>query len=261
MKQLTLLFLTLALLTACAAPAAPTVSPTAAPTAAPTTVPVETPTPVPTSAPATPPTEPVPEPTEERTLLKLRCYHEDTDAESYLRRAAETSEVAADLDATQLPETALKTYEGDAFLEELWVYFRDTLGITLDHRWKFYIHYFNQEQPEGLVAITYWMADTISTNRAITLPIQENRICTVFCSYLDRQVDEEKYLQKLAAFLETHEQERANVLGEAFEICGEATNYTYNYRTDELIYTYQIYYLHLETEVINNEWATEVVIP
>lgn len=259
MKQLTLLLLILALLSGCAAPAAP-IATEPDPTAAPAATPTDPPTSAPTEPPTAPPTETVPEPSEKKILLKLQCYHEETDPEGYLRRAAETAEAAADLDASPLPETALKTFENDLLLEEIAAYFREELGITLDQRWKFYIHYYNQEQTEGIVSFTYWMADTIATNRAITLPIQDSRIRTAIYSYLDRQVDEEEQLQKLADFLNTHEQERANVLGDAFAIYGESTNYTYNYRTDELIYTYQIYYLHLETEVINNEWATELVI-
>lgn len=106
----------------------------------------------------------------------------------------------------------------------------------------------------------YYFNDVISTNRAITFSIQKNEIVKVSYSYLNEKVDEEKFIKKYQKFLNTYEQEKVNVLGDNYEIDGDITTYKYNYRTNRLIYTYNIFYRQKDIGIINNDYGTQVEI-
>ena len=250
-----ILFLSL-LITGCAYEPMPIPQPTE-PTAGHGT---EAPTTLPTNPPATgvPTEEPTEAPTEEKILLELWQF--DPDDTSYEGTEAETEALPILLEALALPETALKPYENEEFLTPVAEALEDELGLTLDGRWQFYIHYYTQEQDVGVLAMTYWIDGNIATNRAITVPIENGTATTVIYSYLDRTADEAALLQKYEDFRDTHVQQRDNLLGEDFEIYGESTLYTYNFRTDALKYTYNIFYRHIDTGIIDNSYGTEVVI-
>ena len=220
----------------------------------------ETPTTVPTEPPAitTPTEEPTEPSTQWKTLLELRQF--ELDESSYEGTEAETEELSVLLENLTLSETALKPYENDSFLSPVAALLESELDLTLDGNWKFYIHYYTQEQDVGILSMTYWVGGIIATNRAITIPIENGTATTVVFSYLDRTLDEETLLQKYEKFRDTHVQQRDNLLGEDFEIYGEATNYIYNFRTEQLIYSYNIFYRHIETGIIDNSYGTEVVI-
>ena len=136
----------------------------------------------------------------------------------------------------------------------------DELGLFLDGQWKFYIHYYTPEQDIGILSMTYWLDDIIATNRAVTIPIENGTVRTVIYSYLEHTLDEQALLDKYEQFRDTYEQERANVLGEGLEINGESTLYSYNFHTDSLKYTYNIFYRHVETGIIDNSYGTEMLI-
>lgn len=254
MKKCIIVLLFLALgLASCAADPKPPVLPTEPTTSQVTEAPT---TAEPTTEVLT--TESTEAPTVAKLLLKLRQFA--LDPESYEGTEAEVTEKSLLLENLDLPETALKTYGNDPFLEPIAAFLEEELKLTLDSNWKFYIHYFTQEQDQGMLVMTYWVGNVIGTNRAITFPIENGAIRTVIYSYLDRTVDEAALLQKYTGFQNTHEQERINVLGEDFEICGESTNYTYNYRTGQLTYSYNIFYRHMESGIIDNTYGTEMVI-
>ena len=250
-KHIVMILLLSLLLTACAYEPMPIPQPTE-----PTTGQVtEAPTVQPTAAPTEEPTEPSTQP---KTLLELRQF--DPDSTEYEGTEAETEEISVHLEVSDLPETALKPYEKEEFLAPVAAALESELGLTLDGRWQFYIHYYTQEQDVGILSMTYWIDGIIATNRAITIPIENGTATTVIYSYLDRPLDEDALLQKLEDFLDTHVQQRDNLLGEDFEIYGESTLYTYNFRTNRLIYTYNIFYRHIGTGIIDNSYGTEVVI-
>lgn len=257
-----LLLLCVALtLTACTPESDPIVLPTTPP-ANPHAVPsTDAPT-VPSSIPPTePPTtqESTEPPTEGKILLKLRFF-DIGEFEDQEGTAAETESKALLLQNLNLPETVLKTYENDSFLAPIAKYLEEDLALKLDGSWKFSIHYYTPEQNQGVLAMTYWIDGVICTNRAITFPIENGSIRTVIYSYLDRTADETVLVQKYRDFQNTYEQERSNVLGDGFEICGESTLYIYNYRTDQLTYSYNIFYRHIESGIIDNSYGTEMEI-
>lgn len=256
-KYIVMILLLSLLLTACAYEPMPIIQPTQ-PTAGQGT---EAPTTLPTEPPATdvPTEESTEAPTERKILLELRQF--DLDETLSEGTEAETESISVLLEDLALPETALKPYENEEFLAPVAALLESELCLTLDGNWKFYIHYYTPEQDVGVLAMTYWIDGVIATNRAVTLPIENGTARTLIYSYLDRPLDEESLLQKYEDFRDTHEQQRDNVLGEDFEIYGEATNYIYNFRTEQLIYSYNIFYRHIETGIINNSYGTEVVIP
>lgn len=252
MKKYIAIFLLLSLLlTACAYQPMPIIQPTE-----PTTSQVtEAPTTQPTAAPTVEPTE---EPTQRKILLELRQF--DLGSTEYEGTEAETELASVLLEDLALPETELKPYENEEFLAPVAAALETELGLTLDGHWQFYIHYYTPEQDVGVLAMTYWIDGIIATNRAVTIPIENGAATTVIYSYLDRTADEEALLDKYEHFRDTYEQQRDNVLGEDFEIYGEATNYIYNFRTEQLIYSYNIFYRHIETGIIDNSYGTELVI-
>ena len=197
-------------------------------------------------------------PTQKKILLELQQFN--LDESSYEGEEAETEETSVLLEDFTLPETTLKTYENDDFMVPVAAVLKEELGLILDGRWKFYIHYYTQEQNVGILSVTYWVDGIIATNKSVTLPIENGTIRTAIYSYLDRSLDEQTLLDKYEQFRDTHEQERTNILGKDFEIDGESTLYSYNFRTDSLKYTYNIFYRHIETGIIDNSYGTEVVI-
>lgn len=264
MKALLSFFILTLLLSACttapvptAPPTEPTSTPSAPPTVAPTPPPTEAPTPSATETPTIPITE---APTEGKILLKLQQFPADPNPEETERTYAETQECSLWLEDTNLPETPLKTYENDPFLEGIAGFLNEEFDLTLDDSWKFYIHYYTEDQSVGIVSLVYWIDNEIATNRAVTFPIENNTIRLAIYSYLDRSADESVLLQKRQDFLSTYEQERINVLGDAFEIDLETTNFIYNYRTEELIYSYNIFYRHIESGIIVNDYGTEMLV-
>ena len=197
-------------------------------------------------------------PTQKKILLELQQFN--LDESSYEGEEAETEEISVLLEDLTLPETALKTYENDDFMVPVAAVLKEELGLILDGRWKFYIHYYTQEQNVGILSVTYWVDGIIVTNRSVTLPIENGTIRTAIYSYLDRSLDEQTLLDKYEQFRDTHEQERTNILGKDFEIDGESTLYSYNFRTNSLKYTYNIFYRHIKTGIIDNSYGTEMVI-
>ena len=197
-------------------------------------------------------------PTQKKTLLKLKQF--DMDESSYEGEEAETEEAFVLLENLSLPETTLKSYENDDYLSPIAAMLEDELGLLLDGQWKFYIHYYTPEQDIGILSMTYWVDGIIATNRAVTIPIENGTVRTVIYSYLEHALDEQALLDKYEQFRDTYEQERANILGEGFEISGESTLYSYNFHTNSLKYTYNIFYRHIETGIIDNSYGTEMVI-
>lgn len=252
MKKVIILFI-LVVLMLCGCNSEPTISirPTAQPVPHTTAQSTETSTTHPTTA----PTE---APAQQKVLLELREFK--LDESSYEGMEAETEEISIQLENLVLPETALKTYENDPFLSSVAATLEKEVGLTLDEHWKFYIHYYTPEQDQGMLAMTYWVDGIIATNRAVTIYIENGTAHTAVYSYLNSSLDEEPLLEKYKHFVNTHEQQRENILGEGFEIYAESTLYTYNFRTDQLRYTYNIFYRHIETGIIDNSYGTELVI-
>lgn len=252
MKKVIILFILLILiLCGCNSEPKDPVQPTAQPTS-PTTAQSGS---VSTTNPTTAPTE---APAQQKVLLELREFK--LDESSYEGMEAETEEISILLEDLFLPETALKTYENDPFLSSVAATLEKEVGLTLDEHWKFYIHYYTPEQDQGTLAMTYWVDGIIATNRAVTIHIENGTAHTAVYSYLDSPLDEEALMEKYEHFVNTHEQQRENLLGEGFEINAESTLYTYNFRTDQLRYTYNIFYRHIETGIIDNSYGTELVI-
>ena len=256
MKNVIILFILVVLiLCGCNLKPQSPVQPTAQPAPPTTALGAEATTTVPTTAPTEVPTQAH---AQQKVLLELRQF--ELDESSYEGMEAETEGISILLENLALPETSLKPYENDPFLSSVAATLESELGLTLDGHWKFYIHYYTPEQDQGTLAMTYWVDGIIATNRAVTIHIENGTAHTAVYSYLDSPLDEEALLEKYEHFINTHEQQRENLLGEAFEIYAESTLYSYNFRTEQLRYTYNIFYRHIETGIIDNSFGTELVI-
>ena len=152
-KHIVMILFLSSLLTGCAYKPMPILQPTE-PTAGQGT---ESPTTLPTNPPATdvPTEEPTEAPTEGKILLELQ--HFDLDESIAEGTEAETETASIVLEDLALPETALKPYENEEYLAPVAAVLETELGLTLDSRWQYYIHYYTQEQDVGILAMTYWI--------------------------------------------------------------------------------------------------------
>ena len=132
------------------------------------------------------------------------------------------------------------------------------LNISLDESWKYYIHFYDEEKANGQINFTYYIGSEIETTKTITIPIENNSVHSVSYAYLDKNVNESNLLEKLTHFKATTIQEKYNLsAGETF--LEEKVIYTYNYKNDSLIYTYNLFFKD-EMQLINNDIGCEYII-
>ena len=192
-----------------------------------------------------------------KILLKLERFEPGEPDES---SAAEFTPRFCSIPAAGLTETVDAVYAGDTSLAEFAQYASDTFGVVPDSRWTYTVHYYDDSHTAGMVKFIYRIGDMIETNQAIVFYISDGVASQVTCTYLNDTADEHALIAKLDAFLAAHEQQKTNVLGDGFSICGDSTHYIYNYRTEKLTYSYTIFYVEDESGIIINDYGTEAVI-
>ena len=195
-----------------------------------------------------------------KVLLKLRKY-DLSEKSGNETEAADFIESECLIDGVALPETEQQPFLQNDAAVPITDHIRKEFGLTIDDNWLFTVHYYNEEQSDGLIQFVYTIGKEIKTNRAVTFFIESGKIHRMTHSYLDSRADEAALIAAKAEFENTYEQERINPLGEGWSVDGETTDYVYNYKTNQLKYSYNIFLIENEIGIINNDYGTEVIVP
>ena len=131
-------------------------------------------------------------------------------------------------------------------------------------KWNIIVNMFAVNDGNGIIKFNYQIKDTIDTNKSILLTVNNNVIDKISFINMDFETDEDKLINLINDFKKNTIQEKKE-FAENEEFLKEDITYTYRYNTDELIYTYQLYFYQQhgdnpEDRVINNEYGTEYVI-
>lgn len=70
-----------------------------------------------------------------------------------------------------LKETKLQNYENQKDILPIIESLESEFNILIDQNWKYYIHFYDEEEKNGFIEFTYWIQDEIETTRTILLPI------------------------------------------------------------------------------------------
>ena len=198
-----------------------------------------------------------------KVLLKLRKFDILSESEIVNPALAETADFAekeCSFDGTVPSEAERHFYTKTEDTEPLTDYITAEFGIEIDENWLCTVHYYNSEKTDGMVQFVYTIDKQIKTNRAVTFYIENAAIKRLTHSYLDARADEKNLLAAKAEFENTYEQEKINPLGDGWSITDETTDYVYNYKTEKLKYTFNLFLTEAESGIINNDYGTEVVI-
>ena len=117
-----------------------------------------------------------------RKLLKLYHY---LDKPSVYNPGADAStiDINVKIDINKYKESNIKkSYDGK--LEDITKLIKDKINIDIDNNWKYYIHYLDENQSYGFIVFIYYINDAISTNRAVSLTIQDGTIISLSYSYI-----------------------------------------------------------------------------
>ena len=131
-------------------------------------------------------------------------------------------------------------------------------------KWSIIVNMFAVNDGNGMIKLNYQIKDIIDTNKSIVFTINNNVINKVSFINMDFEVNEEELVKLVNEFRNSTIQEKKE-LRENEEFLSEDVIYSYHYNTDELIYTYQLYFYQQhgddpENKVINNEYGTEYII-
>ena len=128
-------------------------------------------------------------------------------------------------------------------------------------KWSIMVNMFSVNDGNGIIKFNYQIKDVIDTNKSILMNINNNVITKISFINMDFIADEEELIELINDFKNKTIQEKKE-FNENEEFLKEDITYTYHYNTDELIYTYQLYFYqqHGEDKVINNEYGTEYLI-
>ena len=131
-------------------------------------------------------------------------------------------------------------------------------------KWNIIVNMFAVNDGNGIIKFNYQIKDTIDTNKSILLTVNNNVIDKISFINMNFETDEDKLMDLINDFKQNTIQEKKE-FAKNEEFLKEDITYTYRYNTDELIYTYQLYFYQQhgdnpEDRVINNEYGTEYVI-
>lgn len=131
-------------------------------------------------------------------------------------------------------------------------------------KWNIIVNMFAVNDGNGIIKFNYQIKDIIDTNKSILLSVNNNIINKVSFINMDFETNEDKLIELINDFKKNAIQEKRKFTKNE-EFLKEDVTYTYRYNTDELIYTYQLYFWEhygdkKEDKVINNEYGTEYII-
>ena len=192
-----------------------------------------------------------------RKLLKLYHYL-DKPSVYNLGADASTIDINVKIDINKYKESNIKkSYDGK--LEDITKLIKDKINIDIDNNWKYYIHYLDENQSYGFIVFIYYINDAISTNRAVSLTIQDGTIISLSYSYINDYLDEELIKLKYNYFINHYVQERKVIdkYKDYYAIEEDRTNYSYCFGNKKLTYSYNIFYRNLDLNVIDNDYGYE----
>ena len=130
--------------------------------------------------------------------------------------------------------------------------------------WSIMVNMYSVDDGNGMIRLNYRIKDRIDTNKSILFTISNNVINKVTFINMDFDADEDKLVNLVNGFENNSIQEKKE-FAENEEFFKEDVTYTYRYNTDELRYTYQLFFYQQlgddpNEKVVNNEYGTEYVI-
>ena len=130
--------------------------------------------------------------------------------------------------------------------------------------WSIMINMYSVDDGNGMIRLNYQIKDIIDTNRSILFIIENNAISRATFINMYFNTDENKLVNLVNDFQNNSIQEKKE-LAENEEFMKEDVTYTYRYNTDELLYTYQLFFYQqlgddTNEKIINNEYGTEYKI-
>lgn len=131
-------------------------------------------------------------------------------------------------------------------------------------KWNIMVNMYSKDDNNGIIRLNYQIKDTIDTNKSIVFTINNNVINLVSFINMDFEVDEDELIKLINDFKNNTIQEKKEFASNE-EFLKDEVTYSYRYNTNELRYTYQLYFYmqysnNYEDRVINNEYGTEYVI-
>ena len=155
------------------------------------------------------------------------------------------------------PETNLQYYNLQSEISEYVTLLKKELNVTIDNHWKYFIHYYNTDEENGLIQFTYWIGDEIETSKIIIGFIENNNVNELHYYYLDKEVNENELIQTLSNFKNNTRQEKYN-LSKDQKYLHEEIKYHFNYENNRLLYTYNLFFE--ENGAINNDIGSQYII-
>ena len=154
------------------------------------------------------------------------------------------------------------TYNNNEELKDIVEIIKDKFNITIDNSWKYSIHYPSSDLSFGYITFSHYIDNIIATNKYISFTINNGVIDKIAYAYLDKSINENEVLYRYNYFINHYKQEKGFVQDyeEYFTIAGEITLLNYSYVDNKLCYTYNILYQYKGTDVINNDWGTELYV-
>lgn len=130
--------------------------------------------------------------------------------------------------------------------------------------WSIMVNMYSVDDGNGMIRLNYQIKDIIDTNKSILFIIENNVINRVTFINMNFDIDEEKLINLVNEFKNNSIQEKKE-FDKNEEFIKEDVTYTYRYNTDELRYTYQLFFYqqlgdNSNEKIINNEYGTEYVI-
>lgn len=130
--------------------------------------------------------------------------------------------------------------------------------------WSIMVNMYSVDDGNGMIRLNYQIKDIIDTNKSILFIIENNVINRVTFINMNFDIDEEKLVNLVNEFKNNSIQEKKE-FDKNEEFIKEDVTYTYRYNTDELRYTYQLFFYqqlgdNSNEKIINNEYGTEYVI-
>lgn len=193
--------------------------------------------------------------------LKLEQTKEDTLYENSMVIKNESVNISGinpqNIDSGMLSDYGEKYKKVIEFIQKKYSKFDPT-------KWNIIVNMFAVDDGNGIIKFNYQIKDIIDTNKSIVFTISNNVINRVSFINMDFEVDEEKLVELVNDFKNSFIQEKKEFAPNE-EFLKDDVTYSYRYNTDELRYTYQLYFYMQygddpENRVVNNEYGTEYVI-
>ncbi len=205
---------------------------------------------------------------EGKMILKLQRFNsslektkEDEEYENSMVMKNETVNIN-DLKFDNIEKCNLSEYEEK--YSKIIEYIKSKYSNFALQNWSIMVNMYSVDDGNGMIRLNYQIKDIIDTNKSILFIIENNVITKVTFINMDFEVDENELINLVNDFNNKSIQEKKE-FAKNEEFLKEDVTYLYRYNTDELLYTYQLFFYQQlgndpNEKVINNEYGTEYVI-